>query len=73
MSNNTNMTSRIPCTPETQKSVKDFANGLGMTYDDALRFMLNNLLEAHEEPLIAGYRLRVKAEAWKQQEAHHED
>ena len=54
------MTDRIPCTPDTKIRVRQFKKGLGITYDDAVNFLLDNLVKPNEDELEAGIRLRDK-------------
>jgi hypothetical protein len=60
-----NVTDRIPCTPETKVKLRDFANGLGLTYDEALNFMMHEFMQGETAEMLAGFRLREKAQAWK--------
>ena len=48
----------IKIKPETQEKLRDFAHGLGTTYDHALTYMLSKLLEADENAMLAGMRMR---------------
>ena len=58
-------TDRIPCTPKTKQRLREFAGGLSMTYDEAIEFMLTEFVEGDEAEMLAGFRLREKAQAWK--------
>lgn len=60
-----NVTDRVPCTPETKVKLRDFSNGLGLTYDEALNFMMREFMQGDEAQMLAGFRLREKAQAWK--------
>jgi hypothetical protein len=65
MSDKTRMTSRIPCTPEVQHFMKEYANGLGVTYDEALRFLVRDIHDTGKDPLIAGREQRDALTAWR--------
>jgi hypothetical protein len=65
MSEKTRMTSRIPCTPEVQHFMKEYANGLGVTYDEALRFLVRDIHDTGKDPLIAGRAQRDALMAWQ--------
>jgi len=56
------MTSRIPVTPETHRRIQGFAQGLGVTFDEALNFLLDELIE-DEPSWPAGDNRRSKLEA----------
>lgn len=53
------MTSRVPVTPETHTELQDFAYGLGVTFDDAIRVLLLEVAD-NEDRLSVGRRLRSK-------------
>lgn len=59
------MTARIPCTPEVQKTLREFSLGIDMTYDEVLRFFLHRFVTKDDDPYIAGRDLREQAEQWK--------
>lgn len=50
--------SRIPVTEETRDELREFVNGLGTTYDDAILFLLDTVKKEGEDALLAGHRLR---------------
>ena len=52
------MTRRIAVTPETQELVREFSKGLNSTQDEAIQFLLEQLMKPGEDPLLAGHRLR---------------
>lgn len=52
------MTRRIAVTPETLKLVSDFAKGLGVTQDEALRFVFGRIMKlGKDDPMIVGRQL----------------
>lgn len=53
--------SRVPVTEETRNDLRQFAGGLDMTYDDAIRFLLKRSLREGEDFMLAGHRLREEA------------
>jgi hypothetical protein len=65
MSSGRKMIARIPCTPETHNRLRDFCSGLSLNYDEAINFVLSELSENGEAEMLAGFRLREKAQAWK--------
>ena len=50
---------RIPLTDSTWEALRDFTNGLGTTYDEAVQLLLNAVVKHGENPLMAGHRLRT--------------
>ena len=52
------MTRRIAVTPETQELVREFSKGLDTTQDEAIQFLLEQIMKPGEDPLLAGHRLR---------------
>lgn len=65
MSDGRMVNSRISVTEETRDRIKDFANGVGGTYDSALNFLLDYIQESSEDALLAGRRLRKHYDGWK--------
>ena len=65
MSVKTRMTNRIPCTPEMQRFLKEYANGLGVTYDEALRFLMRDIIDTGRDPLIVGRERRNVLKEWR--------
>jgi hypothetical protein len=51
-------TRRIPVTGETMDRLRDFAAGLGSTYDEAIQVLLAVAKEPDEHEFVAGKRLR---------------
>lgn len=51
-------TRRIPLTDETMEQLRDFAAGLGSTYDEAIQVLLAIAKEPDEHEFVAGKRLR---------------
>jgi hypothetical protein len=68
MSNGKKKSARIPCSPEIQQALRDFSNGLGLNYDEALRFMLEQITGSADpkDRLIEGHRMREQAIRWKE-------
>lgn len=60
-----NVTDRIACTPETKVKLRDFSRGLALTHDETLNFLMDAMFEEDEAALLAGFRLREKAQQWK--------
>lgn len=53
------VTSRVPVTPQTLDELKEFRNGLGGSYDDAIKMLLM-LARGNETDLyIAGRNMRT--------------
>ena len=50
--------SRISATEETKRRLRDFTNGLGGEYDDAINYLLDLASKKDEAALLAGIRLR---------------
>jgi hypothetical protein len=50
--------SRVSVTEETRKRLRDFANGMGVTYEEAVIFLLDNVMHPGEDDLLAGRRVR---------------
>lgn len=74
MTEKRNVTSRVSVTEETRDRLKDFASGLGETYEVAINFLLDGVSEPGESPIAAGYRLREQIRAWlEEQEAEVRD
>lgn len=65
MPTNETATKRIAVTPTTFENVKDFTNGLSVTYDEALDFLLRSVMQPDEDALMAGRRLRSEFNARK--------
>lgn len=59
---NETATKRIPVTPTTFDTIRDFCHGLNMNYSECLQFMLAQLKNGEESPIEAGLRLRKQAE-----------
>lgn len=57
MSKGRRMTERVPVAPETHERLKEFAVGLKTTFDGAINYALDKLIDA-EKPVEAGKRLR---------------
>ena len=57
------MTSRIPVTPETHKRIQKFAQALDTTYDEALNFVFDRILEG-KSSLAGGEELQPEFAAW---------
>jgi len=53
---------RVPVTPEIHTELQDFAYGLGVTFDDAIRVLLLEVAD-NEDRLSVGRRLRTKYQA----------
>jgi hypothetical protein len=51
---------RIAVTPETKERIRLFAEGMGVTYDAAMSFLLDCAIQGDETEMQAGHRLRVK-------------
>lgn len=51
--------SRVSVTEETRDELKDFANGLGVTYDEAIKLLLGMVRQGNEELIVSGRRLRT--------------
>lgn len=66
------MNSRISVTEETRDKFRDFVHGLGMQYDEAIRFMMDTLSDGEMNPLLAGGKLRTSAEEWRNEKTPHE-
>ena len=49
---------RIPVADDTIHRLRDFADGLGATYDDAINFLIDMATDEDENPKLAGHRLR---------------
>lgn len=49
---------RIPVADDTLHRLRDFADGLGTTYDDAINFLIDMATDEDENPKLAGHRLR---------------
>lgn len=56
--------SRVSVTEETRDELKDFANGLGATYDETIKFLLDMIRAGDEDNLLAGRRLRSELDKW---------
>lgn len=54
------MTDRVPVMKDTREELRDFAKGLGVTYDTAIRFLLRTIREENEAAFMAGHRLRFE-------------
>lgn len=59
----TQMTKRVPCTPETHKRLQGFAHGIGFTFDDVLNFLLDEMIDG-KPSWSAGEDLQPKGEEW---------
>jgi len=68
MTGNETATKRIAVTPTTFENVKDFTNGLSVTYDEALEFLLRSVMKPGEDAIMTGRRLRDTFNRGKQQE-----
>lgn len=51
---------RIPLTPSANQRIKDFADGLGERYAEAIELLLDSIKEPNESDFEAGRRLRKK-------------
>lgn len=49
---------RIPVADDTLQRLRDFADGLGSTYDEAINFLIDLAADEDENPKLAGHRLR---------------
>lgn len=58
------MTERVPVTPETHERLKEFVVGLKGTFDDAINYTLDKLIDA-EHPLEAGKKIREEFQTWR--------
>jgi hypothetical protein len=68
MNDGRKMTKRIPLTDITQADMRDFAQGLGVTYDEAIQFLLSRIVDRRSEDLmIMGRLLREDFELWQRQ------
>ena len=54
------VTKRIPLTPTANQRIKDFADGLGERYAEAIELLLDMVEQEHESDFEAGRRLRKK-------------
>lgn len=54
------VTKRIPLTPTANQRIKDFADGLGERYAEAIELLLDLAKEENESDFDAGRRLRKK-------------
>lgn len=68
MSDQTKMTSRIPVTPELHSFLRDFAAGLGTTYDEALKYVFRDVWSSKGDPIIAGREQRMDFIRWQLQQ-----
>lgn len=53
----------IKIRPSTQVRIRDFADGLGATYDRMVNFLLDEIKQGKEDDIDAGVRLRMKYKA----------
>lgn len=60
--------SRISVTKDTRNRFREFANGLGVEYDEAINFVLDYLAEDSEDALLLGRRLRDKLRKTNQED-----
>lgn len=54
------LSKRVPVTDETLKRLRDFADGLGTTYDESINFLIDYASEQQENAKRTGHRLRVQ-------------
>jgi len=54
----TRVNKRIPVTDDTLNRLRDFSNGLGTTYDDAINFLIDQISDDGETAKRTGHRLR---------------
>lgn len=55
-------TNRIAVTPHTHECLKDFKNGLDVSFDEAIMLLLKLTTNADEDFYTAGRRLRKEIE-----------
>lgn len=53
------MTSRVPVAADTHSRLQEFAQGLGATFDGAINFLLDRVIDK-QEGFVAGKELRPK-------------
>ena len=60
------MDARISVTRMTRDEFRDFCDGMGMEYDDAVQFIMDFFQQGDEDRLLSGHRLRDKVKTWFQ-------
>ena len=65
------MNARIPCTSEVRDLVRDYANGMGITYDEAIAYVfgkhLNLLPDEGTKAFATGREQKESAVEWLNQ------
>lgn len=60
MDNKSNI-SGIPVNRQMRDQIRDFSNGLNLTYNETLSYLLSLALNDNESAIHAGFRLRLDA------------
>lgn len=55
-------TSRVPVTPTVHNRLREFRNGLNVSYSEAIALLLDLVLTEQEDDYMAGRRLRVESD-----------
>ncbi len=61
----TGASSRLPLTPKSHERMKEFRNGLGGSFDEAIEVLLDSALKSGEDEYSAGKRLKSRLEKLK--------